>query len=1752
MLMCVFCLTFASADVTREFRAMTESEFNRLVEREGVYQPDVNYNVIVNGFGTGLRPPRETEWRELSQRSVILDLPATMSSTVPTSHDNSATVWFPPVGNQGAEGSCVSWATAYYTKTFQEAFEHNRDLSGALWEGSATGYPSPAYQDLIFSPDFIYHQVCDGEDNGSYYSDNLNLMNYIGCCSWEKMPYDPTQQTVWPSEPAWRQAPLYRSDTGYGWIWTDTDTGLDDLKWWLSENNLAIISVDAYKYEYLTAEDLWTTDQYSSPSRNHANTVVGYDDSYGPYSEGGEQRYGAFKVVNSWGTEEWDNNNDGFYYISYECMKQWIEYVFAYVDLIGYQPQLLAVFSIQHDQRGRCELAFGIEESPGTYFTKNMSRDFTLHGGDHPFPENNMVIDISEFLPYGSGAGDNLYLSVCDSGSTTGWINAFSVEFYDDYLSGSPVQTWHSSDIPLQTAALTPVYATIYTDSGAVPDIAVSPAGLYHNVHTDTLITDEILIRNDGSGELTFDVEIAFTSASPVHSLKILKAGSGPNDGPNDYTEYLLATAEEKGSTAGWLNVTPLSGSLAASESMTLEVVFNSELVSEAVHTASILIHSNDPEDPVITVGATLNKTYRNLTTNDNENNAYEGIPDYDMDTYLFNTSSITPIEFNIFIGESTIADAQLSIYAWDIDETSGEIDQVYLNGHYIGDLTGADNQWSTSVFNVDPAYLNPGPSGKNTVMIDIDIHNSGYWATTVDWGQLVINGGTSVSSAWIRTVNLDNSQYHADENIAVTVEVDTDTSSMEVVLETNLLDPDAVNIAGISNTVTISGTEDDPVTELLYIPYGSAPGTYTVQVLVYDAETYIQQDMELIEVNVVDLTAGITVTPASLSEELQTGTMSTRILSISNTGGSDLSWETVPLTSLYLSEYHPFTGTSVTTIDNLPTTPAPETGTACRPLFSKRIYDTRDASLSELNTLLLEEHNGIYHYDNALNALGMGRTLVTTWDHFYTELTNGTPWDLVIVNSYSNPPGSVTLDQLSSYVSGGGLLIFTDWYLSSYATHSLVAEMNISWESDLYSPLGFYPTVPSHPVFNFPNQTPDFAVTDDQYNIDGQRVGVSGGGNALAAYTGYPSNPAIVLNASGNCFFNAFQAVNFNADNDTDGKADIQELIENQIMYLTETTYIPEWLSTGPPSSGIIPPGASQDVPVNFDATCLSPGEYTASIDVVSNDPDHGLISIPVLCNVIDLLDADITLSIAGTEGVLGNIVSIPVIADSGFTNVGMLELQVAFDTTLLGYENMYSEYLSAGDVNAAGENINIVWVYSGTPMMIPDGDTLIVFHFRVSELAAGGDHCVLGFTENCNIADPDENTFALALNPGTFTVIQSYGISGSLSYCDNGSPLIADTLYLCGDVNATAVTDGDGRFIFSAAFGSLALFPLKEDEISSIDGFDLLRLKNSLLEVSDLTANEMLAADCDGNGTPDGLDLLRLKNHLLMIPVDPPALTWAFTPEAYFYDSLASDMDDQDFTAFLYGDVNLSWGTSAATPAGSEENAMAQVSFGEFSVDEQGFLHLPVYTDRDLRIAMLDWNIRFDTTELRFTGLESELIGDYHCSGNTLNCIWLYDGEEKEIAANSIIAELIFRPEASQAASVIAFSGANHLAAADESPVEAIYGSVTVNTALLSLLEGAQLPTETTLYRNYPNPFNPSTVISYYLKDASDVTVKIYNLRGESLQTWHNGYQDPGFYQLTWNGRDAQGRSVPTGIYFYQLLHGEGTDVRRMVYMK
>ena len=395
---------------------ISTSELEELKCKVGVWEKDRDYNPVIDGHGTGLRPPTEEMWKEFAGETyvveeIVLDPPA----DPPSSIDHSAGPWFPPIGDQDGEGSCTTWAVGYYTKTFQEAKEHGWDLSGAGWVGGYYGHPTPAYQDRIFSPDFIYHLVNGGVDEGSDFYDAINLVCTIGVSSWEEMPYDPLDSTSWPSEDAWREAPLYRGNSsGYEYLEFNTEDDLTSLKNWLASDHLAVIGVDANEYSSLTSKDLWTLDNYVSPSVNHANTIVGYDDNF-VYMEEGQQRWGAFKVANSWGVGGWENLADGCYWISYEAMKQRVEYCMFYQDRIGYDPKSVASFNMNHSKRGECDILIGMGNHSDPLATKSFS-DLT-DGGDRPFCLNNIVLDVTEFGDAVSTViNQSLYIKVYDEG----------------------------------------------------------------------------------------------------------------------------------------------------------------------------------------------------------------------------------------------------------------------------------------------------------------------------------------------------------------------------------------------------------------------------------------------------------------------------------------------------------------------------------------------------------------------------------------------------------------------------------------------------------------------------------------------------------------------------------------------------------------------------------------------------------------------------------------------------------------------------------------------------------------------------------------------------------------------------------------------------------------------------------------------------------------------------------------------------------------------------------------------------------------------------------------------------------------------------------------------------------------------------------------------------------------------------------------------------------------------------------------
>jgi len=91
-----------------------------------------------------------------------------------------------------------------------------------------------------------------------------------------------------------------------------------------------------------------------------------------------------------------------------------------------------------------------------------------------------------------------------------------------------------------------------------------------------------------------------------------------------------------------------------------------------------------------------------------------------------------------------------------------------------------------------------------------------------------------------------------------------------------------------------------------------------------------------------------------------------------------------------------------------------------------------------------------------------------------------------------------------------------------------------------------------------------------------------------------------------------------------------------------------------------------------------------------------------------------------------------------------------------------------------------------------------------------------------------------------------------------------------------------------------------------------------------------------------------------------------------------------------------------------------------------------------------------------------------------------------------------------------------------------------------------------EASLYQNYPNPFNPSTTISYDLNEQTQVQLSIFNTKGQKIITLINDYKNVGIHSVVWNGSDENGKTAPSGIYFYKLQTEKYTSTKKMILMK
>ncbi len=423
-------------DDEKVYHLATQHDIEKMKEEIGVRCSDKNYNVVVDGFGTGVAPPTEESWSMYENRLVIVDRLKTSGDPGITAVDLSLDPHFPGIGNQGSQGSCGAWAMTYYTYGYLEAKDQG-------WN-QAWMYNS----DHLLSPAWTYNKANWGTDGGSWMWDNGFIISDWGSATMSTMPYDQTDHLNWGDANAFREAPLHRGDQVY---YMGHSASVNDIKGLINGGTPVTFVIDAYEYSSGFADGNWiiSSAEYNSLTYNHAQTIVGYDDTI---TDDGE--WGAFRVANSWGNGWADN---GFFWLTYDAFLKIggnnLLYLTYMDDIPDYVPSLLATWHFNGAPTRDIDIELGIGQYHSPLLTKS---PFYNYDSGNTLPTY-VSLDVTEFRSHFYN-GENQFFLALGTSTGSGTISSFKLEHYETgYVRGQPTQvSLQSPDIP-QT---TPGYVT--------------------------------------------------------------------------------------------------------------------------------------------------------------------------------------------------------------------------------------------------------------------------------------------------------------------------------------------------------------------------------------------------------------------------------------------------------------------------------------------------------------------------------------------------------------------------------------------------------------------------------------------------------------------------------------------------------------------------------------------------------------------------------------------------------------------------------------------------------------------------------------------------------------------------------------------------------------------------------------------------------------------------------------------------------------------------------------------------------------------------------------------------------------------------------------------------------------------------------------------------------------------------------------------------------------------------------------------
>ena len=161
---------------------------------------------------------------------------------------------------------------------------------------------------------------------------------------------------------------------------------------------------------------------------------------------------------------------------------------------------------------------------------------------------------------------------------------------------------------------------------------------------------------------------------------------------------------------------------------------------------------------------------------------------------------------------------------------------------------------------------------------------------------------------------------------------------------------------------------------------------------------------------------------------------------------------------------------------------------------------------------------------------------------------------------------------------------------------------------------------------------------------------------------------------------------------------------------------------------------------------------------------------------------------------------------------------------------------------------------------------------------------------------------------------------------------------------------------------------------------------------------------------------------------------------------------------------------------------------------------------------------------------------VGEYADSRLSFTPVYGFDGESEVTAAYPRSGEVI----------QVRIDGERVF----PSPVWSAHGDRVRLEGLTRVADA--VPGEFELTQNFPNPFNPATVIRFSLPEPGEVELAVFNILGRRVATLAEGVHEAGEHTVRWDGRDDEGNGVSSGVYLYRLKAGERSQTRKMLLVR